>query len=70
VYKLGDDYDPTNKIGAFQKAQEWDDKIPIGVLYRKERPTFEDQLPALKAGPLVRQKLDPAQVASILSEFM
>jgi 2-oxoglutarate ferredoxin oxidoreductase subunit beta len=70
VYKLGDDYDPTNKIGAFQKAQEWDDKIPIGVLYRKERPTFEDQLPALKAGPLVKQKLDPRLVESILSEFM
>jgi len=70
VYKLGDDYDPTNKIGAFQKAQEWGDKIPIGVLYRKERPTFEDHLPALKAGPLVKQKLDPRPVESILSEFM
>ena len=47
------------KLAAFSKAQEWGERIPIGVIYRKERPTFEKQLPALNKGPLVKQKLYP-----------
>ncbi len=70
VYKLGDDYDPSNKTKAFEKALEWGDKIPVGIIYRKERPTFEDMLPALQAGPLIKQKLDPGQVKELLNEFV
>ncbi len=32
------------KLQAFQKAQECDDKIPVGVFYRIEIPTYEDRL--------------------------
>ncbi|MFQ5996682.1 MAG: 2-oxoacid:ferredoxin oxidoreductase subunit beta [Dehalococcoidales bacterium] len=70
VYQLGDDYDPSNKLAAFDKAQEWGEQIPIGVIYRKERPTFEEQLPALHKGPLVKQKLAPRQIEELLGEFM
>ena len=37
VYKLGDDYDPTDRLKAMEKAMEWGDRIPIGVIYRKKR---------------------------------
>jgi len=71
VYKLDDsEYDPGNKSAAFEKAQEWGDRIPIGVIYRGERPTFEEQLPALNSGPLVRAALDPGHVAGLLDGFM
>lgn len=70
IYKLGADYDPADKLAAFAKAQEWGDRIPIGVIYRAERPTFEEQLPTLKNGPLVKQRLEPVQVAKLLSEFI
>jgi 2-oxoglutarate ferredoxin oxidoreductase subunit beta len=71
VYKLeGTGYDPSNKLAAFEKAQEWGEKIPIGVIYKKERVTFEEQLPALKKGPLVRQKIDPLRVEGLLREFL
>ena len=30
VYKLGDEYDPTDKAAALKKAEEWGNKIPIG----------------------------------------
>ena len=59
VYKLDDDatYNPRDYAAAMQKAQEWGDKIPIGVLYVDERPTYEDQVAALKKGTLVKQPL-------------
>ena len=59
VYKLEEeDYDPTGREAAWAKAHEWGDRIPIGVLYRVEgQPTYEDQVPTLVAGPLVKQPL-------------
>jgi 2-oxoglutarate ferredoxin oxidoreductase subunit beta len=71
VYKLDEtDYDPSNKPAAFEKAQEWGARIPIGVIYKKERPTFEEQIPALRKGPLVRQKIEPTKVEKLLEEFI
>jgi 2-oxoglutarate ferredoxin oxidoreductase subunit beta len=70
VYKLGDDYDPSDRPGAIEKAQEWGDRIPIGVIYRVSRPTFEEQIPALSKGPLVSQKLEPTKVEGLLKEFL
>lgn len=60
VYKLQDEagYDPSDKAAAFVRAQEWGDRIPIGILYRSEdNPAYEEQVPALAAGPLVQQPL-------------
>ena len=62
VYKLDeqpDGYDPSRRDIALAKAQEWGDRIPTGVIYRElGRPTYEEQVTALKAGPLVLQPLD------------
>lgn len=72
VYKLGDEdgYDPGDKKAALEKALEWGEKIPIGVIYRKELPVYEDQLPALRKGPLVAQKIDPKSAGSLFTEFL
>ena len=34
VYKLSNDYDPTDRAVAMEKAMQWGDKMPIGVLYK------------------------------------
>ncbi len=70
VYKLGEDYDPSDKLASFEKAQEWGDRIPLGVIYRVEHPTFEEQIPVLSKGPLVKQKLEPMKVEPLLDEFI
>lgn len=70
VYKLEAGYNPADKAAAFSKAQEWGDHIPLGVIYEQLRPTFEEQLPALKEGPLVKQKTEPAGVERLINEFM
>lgn len=69
VYKLGADYNPENRIAAFEKALEWGDKIPIGIIYRNNRPTFEERMPVIKDEPLVRQPFDISKVEKTLKEF-
>jgi 2-oxoglutarate ferredoxin oxidoreductase subunit beta len=70
VYKLEEEkYDPRDKKAALEKALEWGDKIPIGVIYKEDLPVYEDQLPALRDGPLVKQKIDPRRVEKLLVEF-
>lgn len=72
VHKLENEqgYDPGDKLDAFAKAQEWNERIPTGLIYKKERPIYEEQLPALKDMPLVKQKIDPLQFEALLDEFM
>jgi 2-oxoglutarate/2-oxoacid ferredoxin oxidoreductase subunit beta len=72
VYKLRneDGYDPSDKKAALEKAQESGEKMPIGIIYSKELPVYEDQLPALIDGPLVRQEIDPARVERLFAEFI
>ena len=69
VYKLGEDYNPRDRLAAFQKAQEWGERIPLGLLYVEEKPTFESQVPSLQKGPLVRLEADPRRLAPVLAEF-
>ncbi len=43
VYKLESaGHDPSDIVAAWQRSLEWGDKIPIGLFYRAERPTYED----------------------------
>jgi len=72
VYKLETEtgYDPTDRLAAFQRAQEWGNRIPIGVIYQGRAPTFEDSLPALRGEPLVWRKTDPKAIRKLLDEFV
>ena len=75
VYKLEDEeYDPQDRTAAWAKAQEWGEHIPIGIVYRSEPvPTYEEQVPALKAGPLVQQpleKLRSEQIEALRAELI
>jgi 2-oxoglutarate ferredoxin oxidoreductase subunit beta len=72
VYKLDQDtgYFSNNKMAAFEKAQEWEDRIPIGIIYQAQLPVFEAQLPALSKGPLVRQTINPEITEKLLDEFI
>jgi 2-oxoglutarate/2-oxoacid ferredoxin oxidoreductase subunit beta len=58
VRKLEEDesHDTSSKVEAFKAAEEWEDRINIGVYYKENRPTYEEQLPQLKKGPLVKQE--------------
>ncbi len=60
VYKLEDeapDRDPTDLSAAMATAMEFDDRIPLGLIYKVDKPTYEDSEPVLLDGPLVKQSL-------------
>jgi 2-oxoglutarate ferredoxin oxidoreductase subunit beta len=71
VYNLEDEkHDPSDKKAALEKALIWGEEIPIGIIYEENLPVYEDQLPALSEGPLVKQKIDSRRVEKLLAEFM
>ncbi len=69
VYKLDESYDPNDKLLAFQKALEWGDKIPIGVIYKEKRPTLGDNNPKILENPIVEQVHDIQSYEKILYDF-
>jgi 2-oxoglutarate ferredoxin oxidoreductase subunit beta len=51
VYKLDETYDPGDIDTAYAKAHEWEERIPLGVIYRRDdMPTYEDQVQPLEFG--------------------
>ncbi len=81
IYKLGDDYDKTNKAGAFAKSLEWaslaagqeeDKKIPVGILYEVDAPTCEEQLPIYhqNKAPVIERGLGKRDVSDILNRYV
>ncbi len=71
IYKLGDDesYDPTNRMMAFAKAEEWGDKIPIGLYYKEDRWTYEDELPMIAEQPLVAHDINNIDITPDLEPY-
>jgi 2-oxoglutarate ferredoxin oxidoreductase subunit beta len=59
VYNLADeeDYDAQDPEVALRKSFEWGDRIPLGLFYQSDQPTYEDSEPVLERGPLVSQPL-------------
>ena len=71
VYNLSgvSNYDTGDKAAALIKAQEWEEKIPTGVIYQTRLPTYEEQQPVLSGRPLINQTLDSGQVETLFKEF-
>lgn len=70
VYKLDDSYNASDKFAAFSKAQEWEERIPLGVIFRKKRTTYEGGLNALAHQPLVKQKVSIEQVEKMINALL
>lgn len=72
VYKLEDDaaYNPGDKIAALQKAAEWGERIPIGVIYRKEGASYEDKSGLNQTIPLVEEEIEHIDIGEALKEFI
>lgn len=68
-YKLPEDYNPTSWEMALKTSMEWEEKIPIGVLYKNERPAFDDRLPALKMKPPAGKELDKAELKKAIDAY-
>lgn len=69
VYHIEPEYNPEDRLAAFSKSLEWGGRIPIGIIYRNNRPTFEERVPILTAGPLVHQGFDPSMIEMTFEEL-
>jgi len=64
---LAPDYDPTDWGSAVRTAAEWGERIPVGVIYRNNRPSFESHFPLLDAGPLADSVVDKDALREIIA---
>lgn len=55
VRPVDDSHDPYDRERALDLALQWGDEIPIGVIYRSDRQSFESAVPVFEAGPLVER---------------
>jgi 2-oxoglutarate ferredoxin oxidoreductase subunit beta len=63
-------HDTTDWEKAMKVARQWGDEIPIGIIYRNERPSFDEQLPVLDQGPLVGRDVDQETLKKILEGYV
>jgi len=74
VYKLQDaGHNTGDKMAALARAWEETNseykKVPIGVFYKENRPTYEDELPQLKEKPLVWHDISNVDISKAYAEF-
>lgn len=75
IYRLEEgEYDPTDFGRAWRVAAEWGERIPVGIIYRRDDiPPYDDSVPALQRGPVVHRPfdiIDEELFASLKREYM
>jgi len=66
--ELPADYDPTDWTAAMAMTQS-SDKIPLGVIFKNDRPSLNSRIPTLAKGPLYRQPVDKSVLAGIMAKY-
>ncbi len=67
VYTLDEtNHDPSDYGRAFQKAQEFGDKIPIGVIYETDKPTFNEKYRPLNPETLAHVPIDNIDIEPLM----
>lgn len=71
VYELDDTHDAGDRLMAMERAMEFGERIPIGVLYEKEQPTYHEKHRSLKDGKvLAARRNDPALIDKLIHEMI
>ena len=73
VYKLDEDetYDTTDREMARKRAEDWHDRIAIGVFYKNpDMPVYEDSIQAIQSAPLVQHDISNVDVSPLFEELV
>lgn len=71
TYYLPKSYQANDKAEAYKKALEWADKVPLGILYKEEKPTYEDGIPQIAEKPIIETPLpDKKTMDAFINEFI
>jgi 2-oxoglutarate ferredoxin oxidoreductase subunit beta len=66
---LSSTYDPTQWEEAMKVASEWGERIPLGIIYRNDRTSFEDHFPVLSQGSLIEKEVDQGMLREIMEDY-
>lgn len=69
VYHIEPEYNPLDRIAAFRRALEWGERIPIGVIYKNDRLTYEERNPVIQETPLVKKPFDGSKIGATIMEL-
>ncbi|AFM39707.1 2-oxoacid:acceptor oxidoreductase, beta subunit, pyruvate/2-ketoisovalerate family [Desulfosporosinus acidiphilus SJ4] len=70
VYELTEEFDTGNLSKAMELAQEWGERIPIGIFYRVQKQTFQERLNWLSdRPPLVDRVWEPRDAERFMREL-
>jgi 2-oxoglutarate ferredoxin oxidoreductase subunit beta len=70
IYKLEETgYDNTDRNEALKKCAEWGDHIPIGILYKEEKPTYYDNIQHMKGVNLAKSPMEKRDISAVLDEM-
>lgn len=69
TYELEDDYDPRDQEAALRLVMEPSDRIPLGILYREDRPLYGEQLLEGIEHPLRKRQVVPETMNGLLDRF-
>lgn len=70
TYKLDDTYNSNDKIEALKKAMEWDNGIPLGVIYKEEREDYTKIISEITNDkPLVDRVWSPLDAEKFMEDF-
>lgn len=72
IYKVNEDaaYDYEDKTKALQKAVEWQDKIPIGVIYKTIRKSYGEKSGLEQRPPLIEESIENINIENIFKDFI
>jgi 2-oxoglutarate ferredoxin oxidoreductase subunit beta len=62
-------YNPNDWEAAMRMAEQWGEEIPIGIIYRNDKLSFEKYFSALSKGPLVEQELDLSKLKKVMETY-
>jgi 2-oxoglutarate ferredoxin oxidoreductase subunit beta len=67
--ELPQEYNPSDWAAAIEKSQIWGDEIPVGVIYKNDRPSFEESFPLLQEGPLAGRDVNRSSLEEIMETY-
>jgi len=72
VYKVNEDknYNTADKLSAYKKAAEWGEKIPIGIIYKEEKPSYEEKTGLNSLEALVEENIENIDIKPLLQGFI
>ncbi len=69
VYYIEQEYDPMDRLNAFKRSLEFGERIPLGIIYKNSRRTYESMVSSIKTAPLVKQGFNLSLLNETIKRF-